>query len=96
MVVQWRWLCELFKLNGNAWFPGIAIVRDKSNLTVINHEKIHLQQQLELLYIGFILLYLFYQVKYGYDNNPLEVECNEHEYDLNYLKKRERYAWTKI
>jgi len=28
-------------------------------------------------WIGFILLYTFYSIKYGYWNNPLEIEARE-------------------
>ena len=95
MVIEWKWLCEKFNIKGNAWFPLIAIVKDKNDKVVINHEEIHIQQQMELFYVGFILLYLFYHWKYGYDNNPFEVECNENERDLSYIHKRLRYSWIK-
>ena len=96
MVIQWEWLCRQFKVNGNAWFPLIAMVRDKEDLRVVNHEKIHVAQQKELLYVGFILLYIFYQIKYGYLNNPFELEARKYQYDQGYLNNRKLYAWYKI
>ena len=45
-----------------ALWPFIFI-RDEGNEVTINHEKIHLRQQAELLVIGFYILYGFYWLK---------------------------------
>lgn len=69
----------------------------KSNVVLMNHEKIHLRQQIELLIIPF---YLWYGLEYlvhlirlkdkrgGYRAISFEEEAYENEFDLNYLKKR--------
>ena len=59
----------------------------------INHEKIHFAQQKELFFIGFYILYLFYHLKYGYDNNPFEREAYLHQKDEQYLLNRTKYHW---
>ena len=93
MIIQSKWFCRLFEIRGAAWFPGLAIVADKKDTHLVNHERIHLYQQLELLYIGFIIWYLIYQIKYGYRNNPFEIEAFDNENDLDYLKSRKWYSW---
>lgn len=82
----------------------------KQDLVLINHEKIHLQQQKELLIIPFYFLYFiewivrsvlcldFYK---GYQNISFEREAYYNEKNLNYLAQREafgfmRYFKTKI
>ena len=64
---------------------------------LINHEKIHIRQQLELLVLPFFIWYLveylfrLYQFKdrnKAYRNIVFEREAYENEKDLNYLQKR--------
>ena len=95
MVIYSKWFCELFNIRGCAWFPGIAIVKYKEWNAVENHEKIHLQHQLELLYVGFIVLYLYFLITKGYDNNPFEKECFNNEQNLDYISSRKWYSWKK-
>ncbi len=91
---------------GMAVFPFVFIryksmKRDKR---LINHEKIHLRQQIELLWIFFFLLYiseyLFKWVKYGnahqaYKNISFEREAYNNEHNLNYLKKKKFWSFTR-
>lgn len=74
----------------------------KKNLVLINHEKIHLKQQLELLIIFFFLLYgiewLIRFIKYknthlAYINISFEREAYKNETNLNYNKKRKFWAF---
>lgn len=76
----------------------------KNNLTLINHEKIHLKQQLELLVIFFYLFYLLeWTVKYfkyqnsylAYKNLSFEREAYQNEHNLNYLKNRKFWTFLK-
>ena len=67
------------------------------NEILINHEKIHLRQQLEMLVVFF---YLFYGIEFlvrlfqyknwynAYKNISFEREAYLNENDLNYLKNR--------
>lgn len=84
---------------GMAVFPFIVMKYDfdKTNSTFVNHEKIHLRQQLELLILPFFVWYFleylirFIQYKNGalaYRNISFEREAYAKETDLNYLKNR--------
>ena len=92
---------------GMALFPFILIKKPhyKTEKTFINHEKIHLVQQLELFLIGFYIFYLlnyfFNLIKYlnhdkAYLNIIFEKEAYEMESDLDYLQKRDLWAWVKF
>lgn len=90
-----------------AIFPFI-IVKNKSfaeNSILINHEKIHLQQQLELLVLPFYIAYVFQYVinliiyrnhHKAYLNIVFEKEAYLYENDLSYLKRRKLFAWISI
>lgn len=68
---------------------------------LINHEKIHWQQQLEMLIIFFYIWYLsewfirLFMEGNAYRNISFERESKINEIDLEYLKKRKPYAWMK-
>ena len=82
-----------------AVFPFIFVKKYeyRYDVTLINHEKIHLRQQLEMLivpfYIVYFLHYLFNLIKYrhhdtAYRNICFEREAYANELDLNYLGRR--------
>jgi len=77
----------------------------KGNTILINHEKIHLRQQLELLIIPFFIIYGFeflvrlFQYKnwkLAYRNISFEREAYRKEKDLNYLKSRPFFSFLKF
>lgn len=85
--------------SGISLFPFIILkdLKSKQNLIVVNHEKIHIRQQLELLIIPFFIWYflefivLFFTLKnwnQAYRNISFEKEAYQNEKDLNYLKQR--------
>lgn len=89
---------------GISIFPFIFLNHKdlKSSKTLINHEKIHLQQQLELLVIPFYLWYItefFIRLLYhknwhiAYKTISFEREAYARDYDLNYLKHRKFWAF---
>ncbi len=89
---------------GMTIFPFILVkeAHVKKDKVIINHEKIHLRQQLELLIIPFYLLYLlFYLVNIfrfkshhdAYANIVFEREAYQKERDLDYLSKRKFWSW---
>ncbi|MCR9063718.1 MAG: hypothetical protein NXI00_07115 [Cytophagales bacterium] len=92
------------KIRGIALFPFV-ILREKSpHAILINHEKIHLRQQVEMLLIFFYLWYViewfihFMKTKNfwaAYQMISFEKEAYAHEYDLSYLKKRRFWAFLK-
>ena len=55
---------------------GIFILKERINDTVLrNHELVHWEQYKKLGTIGFYAKYLYYNFKYGYWNNPMEIEA---------------------
>ena len=87
-------------------FPFV-FVRDfnlKQNKFLLNHERIHLRQQIELLVIPFFVWYgVEFVLRYfQYDNRALayrnisfEREAYQNEKDLNYLKSRPLWFFLK-
>jgi hypothetical protein len=80
-------------------FPFVLLrTRTAANdLVLMNHERIHLRQQLELFVLPFFVIYgLDYVVKLiryrdrnvAYRNVVFEREAYENENDLDYLKSR--------
>lgn len=76
----------------------------KTDQTLINHEKIHLKQQLELLilpfYIIYILNYLYNLIIYkshfsAYYHIVFEREAYANEMNHNYLQTRPWFAFIK-
>jgi len=76
----------------------------KGKKILLNHEKIHLKQQVELLIIFFYLWYgieftvRFFQYKNwdkAYRNISFEREAYENEKDFEYLKKRKIWGFWK-
>ncbi|AOW09391.1 hypothetical protein EM308_07670 [Flavobacterium gilvum] len=80
-------------------FPFVFIKYsfDSQNETLINHEKIHLRQQLELLILPFFIWYIveyavrllqYKNTNLAYRNICFEREAYANERNLGYLKKR--------
>jgi hypothetical protein len=76
----------------------------KEDTILINHERIHLRQQQELLILPFYFLYLlewilrflFYRDSYkAYRNISFEREAYANEKDLNYLNVRKPFDFIK-
>ena len=87
------------KFTGMAIWPFIILrtKKLKEDKVFLNHERIHLRQQIEMLvvlfYIWYILEFLIRLVQYknrfkAYRNISFEREAYGKEKDLNYLKKR--------
>jgi hypothetical protein len=84
---------------GITLFPFMFLKTEtlKWNKVLVNHEKIHLRQQLELLVIPFFIIYslefIIRIIQYknwstAYKNISFEREAYENEKDLNYLKSK--------
>ncbi len=71
--------------------PSTTIVDD----VLINHERIHLRQQLELLVLPFHIWYLIALYRVGYLQIKFEREAYANENNLNYLKHRKPYSFMK-
>lgn len=94
------------RFSGITLYPFI-FVRNKEDKTsvFINHEKIHLRQQTELLFIIFYLWYgiefLYKYMKYrnvyqAYKDICFEKEAYFYEVQLDYLKKRKMFSFLKF
>lgn len=104
-IREMGWFLKLFPIMGITLAPfGIYI--EKEYMTwgwIINHEKIHWKQQLEMLIIFFYLWYLIeWGLKYfkyrkdAYYNISFEREAIANEFDLKYLETRKHYSWFKL
>lgn len=91
---------------GLSFWPFIILKNNslKADIVLINHEKIHLRQQLELLILPFYLIYvlewlfrsLFYLSFYrGYQNISFEREAYANEHNLNYAKECRPFSFIK-
>jgi hypothetical protein len=89
-----------------AFYPFIFIKNKEeiTDKTLINHEKIHLKQQIELLIIFFFISYFlefiwnYFRLKsfmMAYRNISFEKEAYQNESNQNYLKTRKRYSFFK-
>lgn len=76
----------------------------KQDIVLINHEKIHLRQQQELLILPFYVLYItewllrtvWYLDSYrAYQNISFEREAYAHEDHFDYLGKRRAFSFIK-
>lgn len=89
---------------GLSLWPFIILKEDslKDDTVLINHERIHLQQQRELLILPFYLLYIsewllrtvLYMDSYrAYQNISFEREAYANEADMQYLSKRKIFGF---
>lgn len=91
---------------GLSLWPFIILKSDalRDDDSLINHEKIHLRQQLELLVLPFYIVYLleflirclFYWDSYkAYQNLSFEREAYFNEDNPNYLHERKPFSFIK-
>ena len=92
---------------GMTVFPFV-ILKSKyylENKTTINHEKIHIRQQLELLVLPFYILYfgnlflnllIYRNFQEAYRNIIFEREAYANEKNLDYLKSRSFWSFLKF
>ncbi|SFG43701.1 hypothetical protein [Prevotella sp. KH2C16] len=82
---------------------GLLLCRKGTTVTadLIQHERIHTAQMVEMGFAGFYLWYLLeWLIRLpmrgrAYANISLEREAYEHMNDPNYLLRRRHYAWRK-
>ena len=91
---------------GLTLFPFVFVKHswDKENPVFINHERIHLHQQLELLIIPFFIWYLmefsvrliqYKNMDLAYRNISFEREAYAKEKDFDYVKRRSFWNFLK-
>lgn len=104
LIVNKRLLSGRFK--GISLWPFVILESKqlKKDEFFLNHERIHLRQQLELLVIFFYMWYAIeFFVRYvdcrdgmlAYRNISFEREAYRRENDLDYLKRRSLWAFRK-
>ncbi len=105
IVIIFR-LLRKTRINGITLFPFILLRKKESRKDVVlmNHERIHLRQQAELLIIffylwyivDFIIMYFKYKnVAKAYRSIIFEREAYAEENHLGYLKKRKFWNFLK-
>ena len=106
MIIVCQRLLKNTKISGITLFPFIILkkLEYKQNQILLNHEKIHLRQQVELLVIFFYLwyvieyYYLYFKLKdsfLAYKSISFEREAFAMENDMNYLEERKIWSFWK-
>jgi len=91
---------------GLSLWPFIILknVHLKQDAVLINHERIQLQQQQELLILPFYFLYisewllrslLYFDTYKAYQNISFEREAYQNEINMEYLETRKRFSFIK-
>lgn len=104
IIIVCQRLLKNTKISGITLFPFILLRKKeyRQNKVLINHEKIHIRQQIELLIIPFYIWYLSeYYLKYlkyknphlAYRNISFEREAYANDQNLDYLKKRKFWSF---
>lgn len=92
------------RINGITIFPFIIVRPKNPDKVLINHERIHIRQQLELLIIPFYIwyvaewLYHYAQCREwwaAYRKISFEREAYTHQEAIDYLKNRKMWAFLK-
>lgn len=63
--------------------PYLFVV-DPENKVLVNHERIHYEQQQKIGLVRFVITYWYQCLKYGYTKAPLELEAAMNEKDFEY------------
>ena len=71
-------------------FP-FCIVRHKYDKLLVQHELIHYHQAKKSGWWLWYLPYVFYHIKYGYKQNPYELEAWVNQHDYEYKPSRISY-----
>ena len=103
IVVVFKYLTR-FGIQGITLFPVVFVGAEKykSDVVLLNHERIHLAQQKELLLVLFYMWYavelVYNKFKYGswyaaYRNISFEREAYGNELNADYLKSRSLFGF---
>lgn len=95
-AIKFLELVLMSRFQAIAIFPFIFVREEsKTNNVLLNHERIHLRQQLELLIVPSLIWYLIEGLLKDYRQISFEREAFANEKDLNYLKRRKWFAFIK-
>lgn len=92
--------------NGLTLFPFVMLRNDfdKANKMLLNHEKIHIRQQMQMLIVPFFIWYLieflfrllqFKDKNRAYRNISFEREAYANEHDMNYVGQMSFWSFLK-
>ncbi|GGG55982.1 hypothetical protein BXY58_1655 [Epilithonimonas arachidiradicis] len=106
IIIICQRLLKNTKISGITLFPFILLRKSeyRQNSTLINHERIHIRQQLELLVVPFYIWYLTeYYLRYlkyknpdlAYRNISFEREAYANEHNPDYLMSRKFWSFFK-
>ena len=100
-----RWLSVVAPITIRAIALGpLVFVRDRADVFLVNHERIHWRQQVETLFVGFLVIYLMHYLvnlaryrdgRKAYREIVFEREAYAKDSDLHYLANRPRFAWIR-
>jgi hypothetical protein len=85
-------------------FVFLKYKSDKENAVLLNHERIHIRQQIELLVVPFLVWYIveyfvrliqFRDRNLAYRNISFEREAYQYEKNLTYLKQKSFWSFVK-
>ena len=108
LVIRNKLIVNILSLgfaSGITLWPFIFIdKKSEESPVLLNHERIHIRQQLETLIIGFYLIYIIQFLYYRISNSRykayrkicFEREAYNNEENLEYLQSRPLYAWLII
>ena len=91
-------LSIFMNIRGITLYPFIILREEqKGNIVLLNHERIHIAQQKELLIIGFYIQYVLewlvrlFMKGNAYRNISFEKEAYKNQSNLDYLKTRKLF-----
>lgn len=104
LIINTKWLAK--NVNAMTIFPFILLKNKslKKDAYLINHECIHLRQQVELLivffYLWYFLEYIYRYIRFknsyqAYRSISFEREAYANEHDFSYLRKRKLWNFFK-
>ena len=84
-------------INAMSLWPFVVLSdkRLRYDEALINHERIHLRQQIELLIIPFYVWYVIAYWRKGYMGVSFEQEAYTNDHDLGYLRRRKPFAFLR-
>ncbi|MEZ5014504.1 MAG: hypothetical protein R2794_09450 [Chitinophagales bacterium] len=106
-IRKWQWIvCRKLHVHGMTIYPFIFIQKKEyiQDKRLVQHEHIHLRQQLEMLIIPFyfcyVCAYLRNRLRYkkhhaAYRNICFEREAYGREGEEHYLENRKLFSWIK-
>ena len=74
-----RWFLKTTKFGGVTIPPfGIYILEERINEPDLRrHESVHWGQYKRMGLVMFYIKYFYYSIRYGYTNNPMEIEARD-------------------